>query len=82
MIFVFRKHWENLPQYFKSSPFHTIDDNLILPMKYIHSVEDGETAEVTNENMNQGMSDESSTGRVVIDLPKNYTPKRTTAAVY
>ena len=51
-------------------------------MKYIHSVEDGEIAEVTNENMNQGMSDESNTGRVVIDLPKNYTPKRTTAAVY
>ena len=44
-------------------------------------MEDTEIAEVTNENMNLGMSDESNTNRVLIDLPKNYTPKRTAAAV-
>ena len=85
MIAVFRKHsltWENLPQYHKSSPLFTIDNDLILPQKRIHSVEDTQISEDTNENTNQGISDDSNKRRVLIDLPKNYTPKRTTAAVY
>ena len=31
--------------------------------------------------MNQGMSDDSNKGRVLVDLPKTHTSKRTTAAV-
>ena len=57
MIAVLKKHsltWENLPQYYKSSPFFTIDDDLILSQKHIHSVEDTQISEDTNENMNSG----------------------------
>ena len=84
MIAVFRKYsltWENLPQYYKSSPFFTINGDLRLPQKHIHSVEDTQISEGTNENMNQGMSDDSNKSRVLVDLPKPYTLKRTTDAV-
>ena len=73
--------WENLPQYYKLPPLFTINDDLILPQKHIHSVEDTQISESTNENMNQGMSDDSNKSRVLVDLPKPYTPKRTTDAV-
>ena len=73
--------WENLPQYYKSPPLFTINDDLILPQKHIHSVEDTQISKGTNENMNQGMSDDSNKSRVLVDLPKTYTPKRTTDAV-
>ena len=72
---LFRKHsfiWENLPKYCKSLPSFIIDDNLLLPKKYIHSVEETQTAEVTNEIMNQGMSDDSKTSRPL----KKVTPQR------
>ena len=61
-------------------PFFSIDDHLTLPNKYISSTENTQIAEVTNKNMNQDMSDDSSTSQVQIDLPKNYTPKGTAAA--
>ena len=78
MIAVFRKHsltWENLPQYYKSSPLFTIDDDLILPQKRIHSVEDTQISEDTNENMNQSKSDDSNKSRVLVDLPKKLHTK-------
>ena len=84
MIAVFQKHsltWENLPRYYKSSLLFIINDDLILPQKHIHSVEDTQILEGTNENMNQGMSDDSNKSRVLVDLPKINTPKRTTATV-
>ena len=59
----------------------TINGDLILPQKNIHSVGDIQISGDTNENMNQGMSDDSNKSRVLVDLPKTYTPKRTTAAV-
>ena len=62
------------------SPFFSIDDHLTLPNKYISSTENTQIAEVTNKNMNQDMSDDSSTSQVQIDLPKNYTRKGTAAA--
>ena len=46
----------------------------------LHSVEDAEIAEVTNENMKQDMPYENKTSRILIDLPKNYIQKR--AAVF
>ena len=52
IIAVFRKHsltCQNLPQYYKSSPPFTIDDNLILPQKHIHSVEDTQISDATNK---------------------------------
>ena len=73
MIDVSRKQsftWENLPQFFKSSPFYTTDYDLISSKKYKHSVEDAEIAEVTNENLNQGMYDEINTNQILTDLPK------------
>ena len=84
MIVVFRKYsltWENLPQHYKSSLLFTINDDLILPQENIHSVEDTQISEDINENMNQGMSDDSNKGRVLVDLPKTHTSKRITAAV-
>ena len=69
MIAVLKKHsltWENLPQYYKSSPFFTINGDLRLPQKHIHSVEDTQISEGTNENMNQGMSDDSNKSRVLV----------------
>ena len=74
MIAMFKKHsltWENLPQHYKSSPIFTISDDLILPQKHIHSAEDTQISEVTNKNMNQGMSDDSNKIRVLVHLPKN-----------
>ena len=61
---VFRNHsfiWENLQQCCNSLPSFVIHDNLLPPKKYIHSVEETQIAEVTNENRNQGMSDDSIT---------------------
>ena len=49
-----------------------IDDDLTLPKKYIHSLEDTHIGKVTKENMSQGQG---------IDLPKNHTSNRTTAEV-
>ena len=85
MINVFRKQsftWENLQQDFRSLSFYTTDYDLISSKKYKHFVEDHEIAEVTNENMNQGMYDENNTNQILTDLPKSYIPKGTTAAVW
>ena len=73
--------WENLLDYYKSSPLSTNDDDLILTKKNMPSVEDIQISEVTNENMNKGISDENNTNRILIDLPKSYTPKKTKNAV-
>ena len=84
MINVFRQQsftWENLQQDFRSLSFYTTDYDLISSKKYKHFVEDHEIAEVTNENMNQGMYDENNTNQILTDLPKSYIPKGTTAAV-
>ena len=73
MIVVFRKHsltWENLPQCYKSSPLFTINGDLILPQEHIHSVEDTQISEGTNENINQGMSDDSNKSRVIVIYQK------------
>ena len=53
------------------SPILT-NDGLILPKKHIALVEDTQILETTNEDMNQGISDDSNTSQILIDLPKSY----------